>query len=266
MKIFYQSMTPVHELAGYASSLVRHCSSHCPDAQLHLNGLPAAFFEGSSPTEVYRYPYVKHKITSAVLDIGRQAEKDGYDAFVLGSFSEPFLPELRSVLNIPVTSMAESSTLVACSLAEKFAFISLVPASARRLKTIIDKHGLGMRVSGYYALPRPITEPALNAAFEDPTDLIANFTQAAQTAINEDADLVIPAEGVLTEVLFSSGVRTIDKATVMDCVGATLCHTQMLVHLQQRGGLTVGRRWAWQSPPEELLERIHQNLAGSASS
>lgn len=255
-------MTPVHDLAGYASALAGHGQRHCPDAEVTLNGLPAAFFEGSSPTEVYRYPYVKHKITSAVLDIGRQAEKDGYDAFVLGSFSEPFLPELRSVLRIPVTSMAESSTLVACSLAEKFAFISLVPASVRRLKPLIEKHGVGSRVSGYYALPRPVTEHVLNASFNDPTDLIANFTEAAQIAIDEGADLVIPAEGVLTEVLFSAGVRTIDRATVMDCVGATLCHTQMLVHLQQRGGLAVGRRWAWQMPPEDLVDRIQRNMMG----
>lgn len=257
MKIFYQSMTPVHDLAGYANALIQHGHSLCPEVQLTLNGLPAAYFEGSSPTEMYRYPYLKHKITSAVLDLGRRAEKDGYDAFVLGSFSEPFLSELRSVLQIPVTSMAESSTLVACSLGERFAYVSLNKVSARRVKTIIDKHGVGDRVSGYYALPRPVTEHELNASFANPHDLVANFKEAAQLAIDDGADVVIPAEGVLTEVLHAAGVRTLDRATVMDSVGATLCHTQMLVQLSQRGGLKVGRRWTWQTPPEDLMERIN---------
>ncbi len=265
MKIFYQSMTPVGDLAGYASALQQHAALLCPQAELRLNGMPAALFEGSSPTEVYRYPYAKHKIASAVLDIARQVEKEGYDAFVLGSFSEPFLPELRSILDIPVTSMAESSALVACSLADKFAFVSLSAVSARRLKPIIDKHGLGARVCGFHALPRPVNEHALNAAFDDSAALVANFTEAARVAIDGGADLVVPAEGVLTEVLFFAGVRAIDGATVMDCVGATLCHTEMLVNLQRRGGLGVGRRWAWLKPPAARLERIDGDLGGRVS-
>jgi Asp/Glu/hydantoin racemase len=262
MRILYQSMTPVHDLPNYAQALKRHAEKLCsPATEVVLNGMPAEFFEGSSPTEVYRYPYAKHKIASAVLDIGRRAEAEGYDAYVLGSFSEPFLPELRSVLGIPVTSMAESCALIACSLAEKFAFVSLSQVSARRLKAIVEKHGLTSRVSGFHALPRPVNEHALNAAFGDPAALIANFSEAARAAIDEGADLVVPAEGVLTEVLFFGGLASLDGATVMDCVGATLCHTETLVNLHRRGGMGVGRRWAWLQPPPELLERLDRNLA-----
>ena len=45
-----------------------------------------------------------------------KAEREGYDAFVLGSFSEPFLREIRSAVDIPVASVVESSVLVGCSL------------------------------------------------------------------------------------------------------------------------------------------------------
>jgi Asp/Glu/hydantoin racemase len=266
MRILYQSMTPVNDLPNYAQALERHAQRVCsPGTEVVLHGMPAEFFEGSSPTEVYRYPYAKHKIASAVLDIGRRAEVEGYDAYVLGSFSEPFLAELRSTLNITVTSMAESCALVACSLAEKFAFVSLSPVSARRLRTIIDKHQLTPRVSGFHALPRPVNEHALNAAFADPTALIQNFSEAARSAIDQGADLVVPAEGVLTEVLFFGGLHSLEGATVLDCVGTTLCHTETLVNLRQRAGMSVGRRWAWLQPPAELVDRINRNLARPSS-
>ena len=266
MRLLYQSMTPVHALPNYAEALQKHAGQLCsPGTEVVLNGMPARFFEGSSPTEVYRYPYAKHRIASEVIEIGRRAEAEGYDAYVLGSFSEPFLTELRSVLQIPVVSMAESCALVACSLAEQFAFVSLSAISARRLKSIVKKHGLESRVSGFHALAEPVNEHALNASFSDPRQLIANFTAAANEAIDAGADLVIPAEGVMTEVLFFGGLRSVAGATVMDCVGATLCQAEMLVNLQQRGGMGVGRRWAYPRPPEEMLERLQSAAAATSA-
>jgi hypothetical protein len=257
MRILYQSMTPVHHLPNYADALTRHALKLCSaGTEIVLNGMPPEWFEGSSPTEVYRYPYAKHAIASHVIGIGRKAQADGYDAYVLGSFSEPFLPELRSVLDIPVVGMAESCALVACSLAEYYAYVSLSPISALRLKSIVKKHALDARVTGFHALPRPFNEHELNAAFNEPRALIDAFTQIATEAVEEGADLVVPAEGVMTEVLFMSGINNIAGATVMDCVGVTLCHAEMLVNLKQRAGMGVGRRWAYLKPPKEMMDQF----------
>ena len=83
---------------------------------------------------------------------GLQAEREGFDAYIIGSFSEPFLAETRSVLDIPVVSLAEASLLTACSLAEQFALITLSPAYARRVRSVVKRHGLEGRLSGIYTL------------------------------------------------------------------------------------------------------------------
>lgn len=261
MRLLYQSMTPVEHLTHYSDALKKHAKKSClPDTQVDFKGVQEGFFEGSSPTEIYRYPYLKHRILSTIIENGRQAQADGYDAFILGSFSEPYLAELRSLLSIPVVSMVESCCMTASSLGDMFAFVCLSKVNTRRVKAIVTKHGMLSRVSGWYALPVPFEENQLNASFANPDALIAAFTQAATQAAEDGADVVIPSEGVMTEVLHFSGVKTIAGATVMDSVGATMTYAEMLVHLMKRSGLTMGRKWSYQQPSPEMLALLDNNL------
>src|SRR5262249_45794529 len=61
-----------------------------------------------------QYRYLEFLDTAEVMDNGLRAEKEGYDAFVLGNIFDPGLHELRELLNIPVLGLCESSVHVAC--------------------------------------------------------------------------------------------------------------------------------------------------------
>jgi hypothetical protein len=67
---------------------------------------------------------------------------------------------------------------------------------------------------------------------------------------------LIPAEGLLSEVLYRERVRTIEGATVLDCIGSALLHAEMLVAMKRRLGLGVGRRWGYAKPPADLLAEL----------
>ncbi len=45
-----------------------------------------------------------------MIDKALQAEREGYDAFIIGSYSEPFLKETRAAVNIPVLSPPRGSS------------------------------------------------------------------------------------------------------------------------------------------------------------
>ena len=72
------------------------------------------------------------------------------------------------------------------------------------------------------------------------------------------ADLVIPAEGVLNEVVYANGLRRIGKATVMDCVGVVLMHAEMMVRARRVLGLEVGREWSYPKASPELVKTLRQ--------
>lgn len=257
IRIWYQSMAPLAGLSGYVDTLRRHAKQACGEGvEVVFNGASEEPYRGHMPTDILKYPYVKHVLQTEAIAFCRQAECDGFDAVVLGSFSEPFLAEIRSLLEIPVISMPESVLLVACSLAEQFALVSLTPASVRRVQALVRRHGIESRVCAIQSLTKPVNESDLDAAFAAPQAIVADFTAVAEQAVGAGADVVIPAEGVLNEVLYANGVRNVLGATVMDCVGAALLYAELQIKLKRRLGMGVGRRWAYAKPPAELLDQL----------
>lgn len=256
MRIWYQSMAPLAGLSAYVDALQRHARQACPEIEVVFNGASEEPYRGHMPTDILKYPYVKHVLQAEAIEFCLRAERDGFDAVVLGSFSEPFLVEIRSLLDVPVVSMPESALLCACSLAEQFALVSLTPASARRVRSLVRRHGIESRVGTIDSLSKPVNESDLDAAFAAPDSIIADFTAVAEQAVGAGADLVIPAEGVLNEVLHRHGIHSVLGATVMDCVGVALLYAELQINLKRRLGIGVGRRWTYAKPPAELLAQI----------
>ncbi len=257
MKIWYQSLAPLAHLDRYVAALKAHAAKACsPGTTVHFNGASDAQYLHYTPQDLMHFPYLKLAFQQEAIGFARQAEREGYDAFILGSFSEPFLPEIRSMLDIPVVSMPEAALLLACSLAENFALITLGPGSTTRVKKLVARHGMTGRITQIQQLLKPIDEAELDAAFTDPAPLLARFAEVAEPAVGTGADAIIPAEGVLNEVLFANGVHSIGRATVVDCVGASFIHAEMLVAAKQRLGMGVGRRWAYPKPSAELLAEL----------
>jgi allantoin racemase len=102
----------------------------------------------------------------------------------------------------------------------------------------------------------PVNEVELVAMFADPAPFVASFTEQARAAITERADVIIPAEGVLNELLFAAGLREVDGVSVMDCVGVTLLYAELLAKLHATTGLHAGRRWEYAKAPEEITSHL----------
>lgn len=262
LRIWYQSLSPLGRFPNYADAIRRHAIKVLGDsAAVHLNGASGHWYANHLPSEVLKYPYAKHVIQMEAIDLCRRAESEGYDAVILGSFSEPFLSEIRSLLDIPVISMAETSMLVACSLATQFAMVVVTPAQAIRLREIVKRHSMLPRVTAFLPLAGKVSEADLEAAIASPALLAENFTAVARQAALDGAGVVIPAEGLLAEALFWHGVHEVDGATIMDCVGASFLHAEMLIKLRRKSGVSVGRRGAYAKPPADVLAVLDRNGA-----
>lgn len=257
MRLWYQSMTPLAHLPRYKAALEAHAREVCsPGVEVSVNGVSAAPYEGRMPADVLKYPFAKFVMQAEVIEISRQAERDGYDAVILGSFSDPFVPEIRSALDIPVVSMAEASMLLACSLAEQFALVTIAPPNAKRLRNVVKRHGMQNRVTEVLSLQHGMDEADLDRALAGGADVVADFQAVARTAVDAGADVVITAEGVLNEVVRQNGMKAVDGATVLDSVGASLLHAEQLVNVKRRLGVGVGRRWGYARPDPEMLARL----------
>jgi Asp/Glu/hydantoin racemase len=254
-RIWYQSMTPLAHLTNYRQAIEACAARTCsPGIEVSVNGVSAALYHDRAPADVLKYAYGKLASQREVIDICRKAEADGFAAVVLGSFSEPFLTEIRSLLQIPVVSLAEASLLVARSLAaEPFALITIGAPNAKQLRGLVRRHGFDNHVSAVLHLSNPATETDLNAALAAPQAVAEDFAAVATGAIEAGADVVIPAEGLLNLIVHRSGLKTIGQATILDSVAVSLLYAELLINLRTRVGNAVGRRWGYATPPAALL-------------
>jgi Asp/Glu/hydantoin racemase len=264
IRIWHQAMADLDDLPAYKAALAAHAPRVvAPDTEVVLHGARRGSYLGKPPAQLLKYPYIKHLIVSQILDHCRAAEEQGFDAVALATFAEPFLQECRSLVSIPIASMPESTLLVGCSLAHQMALITLTPKNVRRVQALVDSHGLGARVSGVYSLTPAVTEAELNVAFENPKALLDNFIGIARRAIAEGADAIIPAEGVLAELVAAKAEKRIDDVPVIDTLGTVLGYAEMLVHLRRRSGLEVGRQWSYARPDAETVAQVRAATRGS---
>lgn len=256
-RIWHQSVNELEHLGVYKQALEAHARAVLGDeAEVVVKGLPAGTYGGLSATAALGNAYAYQRFLSPVIENAITAEKEGYDAFVIGSFSEPFLREIRSAVDIPVASLTEAGLLVGCSLGRYIGLISNAPAVQWMTRTAVDKHGLGARVLDVVSLDPALDEPALANAYAEPAPVIANFTAAAERLIARGADVIIPAEGVLAELLMQREVRSIAGAPVMDVVGVAWAYALMQIRLWNKTGLRVGRSWHHRRDDPGLVARL----------
>ena len=257
MRIWHQSMTELHSLGGFKASLEAHSRKIlAPDQILEVHGMPPGTYCGRSPTAGLSNAFVHHRALDPILDNAIRAEREGIDAFVVGSYSEPYLRELRSAVDIPVISITEASLFVACSLGKFSAPISNDRAIAWIVRLSIETHGLSSRVMTPRSITPNLDEHQLVEAFKSPQGLIRSCTETAQTAIDEGADVIVPAVGVLAEFLYMNGINRIDSVPVLDSYGVTWAYAAMMADLHRKTGLTVGRKWHYQRDDPDLVREI----------
>ena len=87
-----------------------------------------------------------------------QAEKEGYDAFVIGHFQDAGLMEAKACVDIPVMGLGETTMLYACTLGTKLGLVTIDPVFIRWHQKQIADYGLEERVLGVHAIGAGATE------------------------------------------------------------------------------------------------------------
>ena len=262
MRIWYQSAVEMEGASPYRDALEAHFRRVAePGTRVELFGVPPGTWAGQQPSQLFGYPAVFHAaLGPAFLRNAVRAERVGYDAFIVGTYIEPFLRELRAAVDIPVVSSLEATLLVGCSTAHTIGLVTLNRSLLWSLKNSIERHRLGARVGAMLVVEPELNEREIVALLAAPGAYLDRFVETARRAVAEHADAVIPAEGILAEIVAANGVTSVDGAAVLDGIGVPVAYAEMLVKLWHGTGLRVGRRWHHPRPPAELLDLFLSRL------
>lgn len=246
IRIWHQSVNELSRIGAYKKALEERAAAFLgSEAEVTVHGMADGTYEGVSPSDALGNAYLYHKVLSPIVEQAVEAERQGYDAFVMGSYSEPFLREMRTAVDIPVVSLTESSVLLACSLGQYIGMISNAPNVSWMVKGALSKHKLEARVLEVTWLDPPLDEYELDALRSKPEVLTGYFVNTAKRLVGRGADVIIPAEGVMAEMLLGQGLKRVDNAAVVDVFAAAWAQAVMLVKLWRDSELRVGRAWQY---------------------
>jgi len=261
-RIWFQSAVEMDGAGPYATALRAHAATAVqPGTSVDVHGVPPGTWAGEQPSALFGFPAVFLAVLGpAFLRNAVRAEREGYDAFVIGTFIEPFLRELRSAVRIPVVSSLESTLLVGCTAAQQIGLVTINAALRWSLQTSIERHRLGARVGMIVPMEPELDEAAAVALLAEPEPGLAAFRAAASRVVAAGADAVIPAESILATLTAASPLHELDGAAVLDAIAIPVVFAEMMVTLHRRAGLRTGRRWHTPIPPDGLLEQFLSRL------
>ena len=111
MRIWYQSYVDYENGKTYWDRLRKHLEAVVdPGTTVEIKGI--------TPHDSYAHALVEMRCAREVICNAVRAEREGYDAFVIGHFQDAGLYEARSAVGIPVVALGEASMLYSCQLGQ----------------------------------------------------------------------------------------------------------------------------------------------------
>jgi len=252
VRIWYQSYSAIgfdpkrkkyeEDLKSYVQKVAR------PDTKVDVYGV-----EKYTP-KMPHSDYIQFMHASQVIENALQAEREGYDAFLLGGMLDLGHVYLREVLDIPVAFIAESSFYNACLLARKFGLLGMNEDILRRQMELVKYHGLEQRCVPGVHLGSMLQE-VVDLSEKNPQRAIDILTEAGRKLIAQGAGAIVPAFGAVGAFLGEQGIHDIDSVPIVDITAAVIKTAEMLVDLKNLGVTRSRIGYAYASKEELIAAR-----------
>jgi allantoin racemase len=257
MRLFYQSFGVSRgSREGHYGQILKRIveTAAAPGTEIEVSGL--------SPHRAVadQYRYLELLDTVEVTENGLRAEREGYDAFLVGNIFEPGLHELRELLNIPVLGLRESSLHVACMMGASFSLININPKFVPRIMEGVRLQGL---VSRLVSVERMTVERpgSFDLAFRDAgakDEIVRQFQDAAHQAIEKGAEILIPAGGSLMALLIEAGIHEVKSTPVLNGIIALVKTGELAAQMRGLTGQFTSKRLTYAPPTGKLLADVRQ--------
>ena len=189
------------------------------------------------------YHYYEHLNLGETLEWVRWAEKEGFDAVVVGCFYDPGIREARELVSIPVVFPAETTMHVAATLGHKFSIIVGRRKWIPRMESNVYIYGLEKKLASFRTIE--FTVPRMG---EEPEKLKKAILTEARKAIEEDGAEVIVL-GCTGEAGFMKELIKKLKVPVLDPVVTAWKYAEIMADLYRKVGLTHSKLYGFEPPP-----------------
>jgi allantoin racemase len=246
-KIWFQGATDKVHMAPYIAKVEAHLKSI-----LEPGFEPT--FHTTTPPATTTHAITEFRIARNLIRNAVEAEKQGYAAMAITHFQDAGLAEVKSVVDIPVLGLGETTLFHACTLGRKLGLVTINPVFIPWHEDQVIRYGLRQRVVGVRAV---------NASVKDFIDAFASqeaferlkplWERECRILLDAGADVIVPAGG-LPMMLF--GGTEMDRAPIINGVTLIAKSAEMAIKLRRLGLWKVSRRSNFVKPPDKALKEF----------
>ncbi|MEK6244710.1 MAG: aspartate/glutamate racemase family protein [Pseudomonadota bacterium] len=250
-RIWFQGATDRVHMAPYISRVEAHLKAI-------LDPEFSATFNTTTPPATTTHALTEFRIAGAFVRGALEAERQGYDAMAITHFQDAGLAEVKSVAEIPVVGLGETTLYHACTLGRKLGLVTINPAFIPWHEDQVIRYGLQQRVIGVRAVDARISDFIDAFARKDAFDaLLPKWERECRILLDAGADVIVPAGGLPMMLFGSERGANLDGAPIVNGITLVAKAAEMAVKLRRMAGMAaVSRRSNYAKPPEKSLKEF----------
>lgn len=215
------------------------------DTELHVTSL-----ERGLP-EHLEYSYYETLIGEKLMHRIKKAEKEGYDACVIGCYYDPFLETAREICtHMVVTAPAEAAMHIGTTLGSSFSVLVVRNKTAPQMREYVWHRGNEKYLASFRSL-----EIGVQELQRDPEYTKVRMREEIKKAVEEDKAEVILL-GCTIQMGFFKQLQEEFQIPVIDANIAPLKYAEFLCDLRDCGaGWYTSKAGMYEAPPEAEIKR-----------
>lgn len=253
MKFWYQSLGRLDRFHSYRNVLHKILAAAAdPGTEIYVQGI----LESGGIGDHFRY--LEWRDSIEVVDNGIKAQKQGYDAFLVGNIGDPGVQELREALSIPVLGICQTSLHLACLTAARYSVVTVNEKFTPRILENIERYHMQTRLASVDRMHFDRI-PDLDTAMNDEPlkqKLIAQFTEAAEVGVRKGAEVIVPAGGIVMAFLAHANIHQVAGVPILNGIIALVKMAELAVKVQRLTGSFISPAMTYAKPDGEMLREL----------
>ena len=258
MRLWHQSRTELERLPAYRDAMASHFAKVAePGTTVDLHGMAPKTYVTEYPGRDTRYIYFSYLHSLQILNSVRQAEAEGYDAFLLMNLPETVHEEAQTLVDIPVVAYGQASMYAAAMLGRRFAIVAMIRELLPLYESHVARYGMSSRAKAVRWLG--LDHSGVFPGFDNPQPVIDAMEARAKELASEGVDVIIPGEAPVAAVLAKAGVSALAGVTIVDALGVTVKFGESMVKLASVSGQRPARgSYYTDRPPAGRLQELER--------